>query len=85
MTPVHDPINDDAWMDHAGCLGEDPNLFFPQRGQDPTPAKRICAACVVRDECLDHAMQWSLIQGIWGGKSERERRRMRAASKQAAA
>ena len=73
-----------AWQARAACFGADPTIFFPERGEPTTLAKEMCRSCPVRDECLAHAMAHNEKFGIWGGTSERERRRMRArAAKQA--
>jgi WhiB family redox-sensing transcriptional regulator len=68
---------DRSWQDRANCLGVDPDLFFPGRGESTQEAKAICAGCVVRDECLEQALARPEKFGIWGGTSERERRRLR--------
>jgi WhiB family redox-sensing transcriptional regulator len=60
-------------------LGVDPELFFPARGASTGEAKEVCRGCVVRIECLDYAVAANEKQGIWGGTSERERRRVRRA------
>ncbi len=65
------------WWDEANCLGVDPDLFFPERGASTREAKAVCRGCVVSDECLEYALQNSEKFGIWGGMSERERRRVR--------
>jgi WhiB family redox-sensing transcriptional regulator len=65
------------WQDQASCLGMDPDLFFPERGASTRDAKAICAACPVRVECLEFALSNGEKFGIWGGMSERERRRVR--------
>lgn len=65
------------WMLEAKCLDADPEAFFPEKGGSTREAKRICAACPVREDCLDHALLNEERFGIWGGYSERERRRMR--------
>lgn len=70
-------VDELAWMDEGNCRGVDPDLFFPERGQPTTEPKAICQGCVVRDECLEHALVNGERWGIWGGKSERERRRIR--------
>ena len=67
----------DPWKQFANCLGVDPDLFFPERGASTKEAKRVCSACVVRSECLEYALQNGEKFGIWGGMSERERRRGR--------
>ena len=66
-----------SWADFANCVGVDPDLFFPERGQDVSEAKQICAACIVRSECLEYALAEGKKFGIWGGLTERERRRLR--------
>ena len=68
---------DNDWMDRGNCLGVDPDLFFPGRGEDQGPAKGVCRGCDVREECLEYALSNGEKWGIWGGKSERERRRIR--------
>ena len=64
-----------AWMMDARCLDADPEAFFPEKGGSTREAKRICAACPVREECLEYALENDERFGIWGGLSERERRR----------
>lgn len=68
---------DKAWQDLANCLGVDPDLFFPERGASTREAKAVCQGCVVKDDCLEYALQNGEKFGIWGGMSERERRRIR--------
>lgn len=63
------------WQNEAACIGSDPDLFFPERGESVREAKAICRGCPVRAECLEHGMGEKF--GIWGGYSERERRAMR--------
>ena len=70
---------DRSWQDYANCLGVDPDLFFPERGASTKEAKEVCRGCVVREDCLEYALQNSEKFGIWGGMSERERRRIRRA------
>ncbi len=70
-------LDERQWMLDAKCLDADPEAFFPEKGGSTREAKRICAACPVRDECLEHALSNEERFGIWGGYSERERRRMR--------
>ena len=67
----------EGWQDFANCLGVDPDLFFPERGASTREAKEVCRGCVVRGDCLESALQHSEKVGIWGGMSERERRRIR--------
>src|SRR5512138_99613 len=66
-----------SWQDEANCLGVDPDLFFPERGASTREAKEVCRGCVVRAQCLEYALENSEKFGIWGGMSERERRRIR--------
>ncbi len=68
-----------SWQDHANCLGVDPDLFFPERGASTREAKEVCRGCVVREDCLEYALANGEKFGIWGGLSERERRRIRRA------
>ena len=66
-----------SWQDYANCLGVDPDLFFPERGASTREAKEVCRGCVVREDCLEYALANGEKFGIWGGMSERERRRIR--------
>lgn len=66
-----------GWQDEANCLGVDPDLFFPERGASTREAKEVCRGCVVRGQCLEYALVNGEKFGIWGGLSERERRRLR--------
>lgn len=66
---------DQQWMHDAKCLDADPEAFFPEKGGSTREAKRICSACPVREECLEYALANDERFGIWGGLSERERRR----------
>jgi WhiB family redox-sensing transcriptional regulator len=72
------------WRAQSNCRGVDPAVFFPERGEPTGEAKRICASCVVRDQCLEWALANGERYGIWGGLSGRERRRMRQKRRQAA-
>ncbi|HEX9683332.1 MAG TPA: WhiB family transcriptional regulator [Acidimicrobiales bacterium] len=71
------PEQDLSWQQYSNCLGVDPDLFFPERGASTREAKAVCQGCVVRDECLDFAITNGEKFGIWGGRSERERRKIR--------
>lgn len=77
------PSADRAWQDQANCLGVDPDLFFPERGASTREAKEVCRGCVVRNDCLEFALENGEKFGIWGGLSERERRRLRRQRAQA--
>jgi WhiB family transcriptional regulator, redox-sensing transcriptional regulator len=65
------------WARDAECLSSHPKLFFPARGESTVAAKKVCAGCPVRSECLAYALDEGIKFGVWGGKSERERRTMR--------
>lgn len=71
-----------AFMDLGSCRGMDPDVFFPDRGESLAPAKQVCAECIVRDECLEFALDNRERFGVWGGTSERERRRLRRARRE---
>jgi WhiB family redox-sensing transcriptional regulator len=79
----HDEMPD--WWELSNCLGVDPDLFFPERGASTRAAKAICGECLVRAECLEFAITTGEKFGIWGGMSERERRRVRRERQIAAA
>lgn len=68
---------EDQWQERALCAQTDPEAFFPEKGGSTREAKRICMGCEVRDECLDYALAHDERFGIWGGLSERERRRIK--------
>lgn len=71
-------LQEPAWQDFALCAEVDPDLFFPEQGEPNSAAKKICRGCPVRGECLEYSL--SLDEdpdGIWGGYSLWERRRMR--------
>ncbi len=68
------------WQIKALCAQTDPEAFFPEKGGSTRDAKKICQSCEVRDECLDYALENDERFGIWGGLSERERRRLRRAA-----
>ena len=66
-----------SWQDQALCAQTDPEAFFPEKGGSTREAKRVCESCEVRSECLDYALANDERFGIWGGMSERERRRLK--------
>jgi WhiB family transcriptional regulator, redox-sensing transcriptional regulator len=68
--------SDAQWRDAALCRQTDPELFFPDKGGSCEPAKRVCRVCPVRGECLDHAIRHHETDGVWGGLSPRQRRRI---------
>ena len=68
---------DQNWRALGSCAGTDPNLWFSVGATEHRQAKRICRDCPVRRECLSYAMEAPVDHGIWGGMTERERRRYR--------
>lgn len=73
------------WQGRSACRTADPELFFPEADSRSThEAKRICAGCPVRVECLTAAIANREDHGVWGGLTERERRRALAKAGEAA-
>jgi len=66
-----------GWQEQALCAETDPEAFFPEKGGSTREAKKVCLGCDVRVECLEYALANDERFGIWGGLSERERRRLR--------
>ena len=66
------------WRELAACRGTGLEVFFPSRGESAAPARQVCAACPVRQPCLDYAITNRITYGIWGGLTERERRALRS-------
>jgi WhiB family redox-sensing transcriptional regulator len=66
-----------SWQERALCAETDPEAFFPEKGGSTREAKKICSGCEVKAECLEYALGNDERFGIWGGLSERERRRLR--------
>jgi len=69
--------DEDQWQERALCAQTDPEAFFPEKGGSTREAKRICLGCEVKDSCLEYALANDERFGIWGGLSERERRRLK--------
>jgi WhiB family redox-sensing transcriptional regulator len=68
------------WRDSALCAQVDPDAFYPERGASVKAQKRVCGICDVRGECLAFAIATNEVWGVWGGTTERERRKLRRAS-----
>ncbi|MDA3146628.1 WhiB family transcriptional regulator [Leucobacter sp. UCMA 4100] len=66
-----------AWQADALCAQTDPEAFFPEKGGSTREAKRVCESCEVSAQCLEYALENDERFGIWGGLSERERRKLR--------
>jgi WhiB family transcriptional regulator, redox-sensing transcriptional regulator len=69
-------VQDDTWMAHGKCRELPPETFFPREGVGVEIAKRVCADCPVREACLEYALFHRIEHGVWGGVSERGRRRI---------
>ena len=67
-----------SWQTRALCPETDPEAFFPEKGGSTREAKKVCEVCEVRGPCLEYALENDERFGIWGGKSERERRHLKA-------
>jgi WhiB family redox-sensing transcriptional regulator len=67
---------DTAWMAEGRCRDIDPSIFFPSDGVGVEIARRLCAECPVKAPCLEYALANRIDHGVWGGESERERRRI---------
>lgn len=84
-TRAYEPLREgpDAFKEMANCKDMDPNTFFPKDSIGVEAAKMICNECVVRGECLEYALGNNEKIGVWGGASERDRRRIRRERKMA--
>lgn len=74
--PIPDPDSPTAWMADGSCRMYPPTTFFPSDGAGVERAKKICAKCPVVDDCREHALDHRIEHGVWGGCSERQRRRI---------
>ena len=70
------PTKNMVWRQRAACRGVDPDIFYPVSDEDAEEAKAICDGCGVRETCLEYALANHEREGVWGGATERERRRM---------
>jgi WhiB family transcriptional regulator, redox-sensing transcriptional regulator len=82
ITELGDPedVGDEGelgWQERALCAQTDPEAFFPEKGGSTREAKKVCIGCDVRGECLEYALANDERFGIWGGLSERERRKLK--------
>jgi WhiB family redox-sensing transcriptional regulator len=80
VLPLFGTMDDDVelgWQERALCAQTDPEAFFPEKGGSTREAKKVCTGCEVRGECLDYALAHDERFGIWGGLSERERRKLK--------
>lgn len=70
-------ITPEPWVAEAACAEIDPEWGFPEKGYSPEPARAICLACPVMDECLAFALRTGQTSGVWGGKTERQLAKLR--------
>lgn len=70
------PPMENLWHQHGACRGLDPTIFYPATDEEAAPAKKVCEQCGVREACLEFALGERERDGIWGGATERERRRI---------
>jgi WhiB family redox-sensing transcriptional regulator len=75
LTPPPDH-SEQEWMLRARCRSLAPSEFFPSDGVGVDKARKICDQCGVKIECLEYALTYRIDHGVWGGASERERRRI---------
>lgn len=84
-TAPPDPDSESAWMSDGNCRLHPPATFFPSDGVGVDKARKICRDCPVMARCLDYALVERIDHGVWGGCSERERRRILKTRRQDAA
>ena len=77
VTPLVDEESPTAWMSLGNCRNYPPAVFFPSDGVGVDRARKICnSGCPVAEQCLEYALEHRIEHGVWGGASERERRRI---------
>jgi len=76
QTPLPTQVVQGTWRKRGACQGLDPGIFFPESEDDADEAKSICTECSVRAACLEHALLSREKDGVWGGATEKERRRI---------
>lgn len=80
VLPLFGAVDDEtamSWQERALCAQTDPEAFFPEKGGSTREAKKVCLGCDVQAECLEYALANDERFGIWGGLSERERRKLK--------
>jgi WhiB family redox-sensing transcriptional regulator len=70
------PLTNQTWRQHAACRGVEPDIFYPATDEEAEVAKAVCDACPVRQPCLEYALSSRERDGVWGGATEKERRRI---------
>jgi WhiB family redox-sensing transcriptional regulator len=64
------------WRQDAACKGLDPEIFYPASDEEAAVAKSVCRQCAVVTTCLEYALGSRELDGVWGGATEKERRRI---------
>ena len=77
LNPDQEDETELSWQERSLCAQTDPEAFFPEKGGSTREAKKVCIGCEVRAECLEYALAHDERFGIWGGLSERERRKLK--------
>ena len=70
------PLTNQTWRQLSACRGVDPDIFYPANDEEAEVAKAVCHVCPVRQPCLEYALSSRERDGVWGGATEKERRRM---------
>ena len=91
VNPIYEPIYEPSrcepngpgseslateWVTRRRCADIDPSVFFPNDGAGVIVAQKVCVECPVKDLCREYALANNIIHGVWGGTSERQRRRI---------
>ncbi|MEA3076271.1 MAG: WhiB family transcriptional regulator, redox-sensing transcriptional regulator [Actinomycetota bacterium] len=70
------PLTNQTWRQYAACKGVEPDIFYPASDEEAEVAKAVCGVCPVRQPCLEFALATRERDGVWGGATEKERRRI---------
>jgi WhiB family transcriptional regulator, redox-sensing transcriptional regulator len=70
------PLTNQTWRQLAACRGVEPDIFYPASDEEADAAKSVCGVCPVRQPCLEYALASRERDGVWGGATEKERRRI---------
>ena len=70
------PLTNQTWRQLAACRGVEPDIFYPASDEEADAAKSVCGVCPVRQPCLEYALSSRERDGVWGGATEKERRRI---------
>lgn len=74
---LFDDSMDLSWQESASCATAWPEAWFPATGEHAVEARAVCARCPVSVQCLEYALSFERIDGIWAGTTENQRRRMK--------